>query len=668
MSAAPYIPSQKTQDGLLAFTRQCFSLLNAQWKIRQRLEALDRAYMREVDCTEEQYKAKQANKRGDPTKFQNIVTPVIMPQIEAAVTYQQSVFLQGYPYFGVVTSPENVDEALAMDTIMGENQVKFNWGAHLLRAIRDACKYNLGAVEVDWSRQLSYGLETDTSSAASTKLKEISYAGNKIRHMDMYNTFFDTRCKPADIPANGEFAGYTELMSRIHLKKFLQELPTNTNSTKAFESGFSAPIAYGNDGIESYYLPRLNPESLIDLSTANSTDWMAWAGIATKENKIAYNNMYQVTTVYGRILPSDFDMKGIPAQNTPQVWKFIIVNNQVVVYCERMTNMHQLIPIVFAQIYDDGLGYQTKSMTDNLMPFQEITTALSNSSIASRRRAISDRMLFDPSRVSPAMINNESPTAKIPVRPSAFGTPLSEAVYAIPFRDDQFQINSAEIGMYMQMANQTSGLNPARQGQFVKGNKTRFEFSEIMGYANGRDQTVAITLQANLFSPVKEILKCNILQYQTPEKIYNREQETEVEIDPIALRKASLEFKISDGLTPSEKLLDGESLALAFQTMQAVPQIAQGYNIGPMFSYLMKSRGAKLSPFEKPQEQLAYEQAVGVWQQTVQQIVEAMIKQNAPAEQIQAALPPQPTPEQFGYNPAETNPRNRSQRAKTNAG
>lgn len=657
MALPAYTPSSRSQDAILAFHRQCYSLLNQQWNIRDQLRQIDLAYMRETDYTVEQAKAKLANRRGDSTKFQNITLPIVMPQVESAVTYQQSVFLSGYPIFGVVSYPEFAEEALMMDTIIGEQQIYYGWVAELIKTMRNGFKYNVAACEVDWKRQVTYSLETDLKFGKDGKPNQILYEGNCLKALDMYNTFWDTRCKPNEVADFGEFAGYTELMSRIRLKQFIQSLPTQINVTKAFESGYSAPVAYGSDGLETYYLPFLNPEAMLDLSTQATTDWMAWAGISGQGSNIQYKNMYQVTTLYGRILPSDFNMSGIPGQNTPQIWKFIIVNNQVIVYAERMTNAHNKLPILFYQPMDDGLGYQTKSLAKNVEPIQDITTALANSSIASRRRAISDRMLFDPSRVSAAALNNDSPNAKIPVRPAAYQDDLSKAVYAFPFRDDQFQINNAEIQFYSQYANQISGLNPTRQGQHVKGNKTRFEFAETMNYANGRDQSIALSTEASFFTPMKEIIKMNILQYQGGVSLYNREASVSVEIDPVMLRKANLAFKVSDGLTPSEKLIDGESMAMAMQTIASVPALAQSYNLAPMFSYLMKMRGARLQPFEKSPEQMAYEQAIAAWMQSAQAIAEAAKDTEPPMtpEQLDAMVKqsPMPQPEQFGYTPGQ---------------
>lgn len=651
----PYRLSEKSQKAVLAFYKQCYGYINTSWNMRARLEDIDRAYQRELDQTTEQARAKVANKYGDPNRFQNVTIPVIMPQVENAVTYQQSVFLSGYPIFGTVSIPMFADEALQMDTIMGEQQTKGKWVANLLQALRDGFKYNFGPVEVEWVRETTYAVESDATFGDGTqgRPRTLIWEGNKIKRLDPYNTFFDPRVTADKLAEFGEFAGYNEILSRVALKKVVDSLPVRWNLDKAYATALYAPVGTGATGIEAYYLPSINSDALIDKSSVTTgTNWNAWAGIAGRESKYDYKDSYQLTTLYARIIPNDFGLS-VPGPSTAQVWKFLIVNNQEIIYSERMTNAHGLIPIFVAQPSAAGLGWQDKSFADNVRPFQDLTTALANSSIAARRRAISDRVFYDPSRVDPAHMNNPSPTARIPVKPSAFGTDIRTAIQPFPFNDDQFQFNSAEIQMYLGLVNQVSGLNPARQGQFVKGNKTRYEFAEVMGYANGRDQTVAVTLEDNFFGPIKEVLKANILQYQGGVELFNPETESAVSVDPLALRKAILKFKISDGLLPSDKLVDGESLAMAFQSLASVPQLAGAYNIGPMFSYLMKSRGARIGAFEKSQEQLAYEQAVGVWQQTCAQIVEYLTKsgQQLTPEQIQQALPPQPTPEQFGYDP-----------------
>ena len=635
----PMLLSADSQAGLINFHTQAIQQSAKLWNLRFQLEKSDRAYMREMDNTSEQQRASISNIYGDPNKFQNIIVPVVLPQVEGAVVYQSSVFLTGHPIIGVVASPEYQDEALQMNSVIEDEQVRGGWVSELMMHFRNGAKYNLAALEIDWKRVVTATLETDLEfSSTQAKPKETIWEGNAIKNLDLYNTVWDTRVDPLQVSEHGEFAGYTELMSRVALKTFLNSLPYNTNVREAFES---APGGNGN----IYYTPVLNPNAFQSNKNldANGMDWEAWVTASRSEVKIDYKSMYEVSTMYVRIIPSDFKIR-VPSASTPQIWKLIIVNHSVIVYAERQTNAHNRIPILFSQPQADGLGHQTKSLAENVAPFQAIASAMWNSVIAARRRAISDRGIYDPSKIDAKHINSDVPNAKIPVRPSAYGKPVGDSYYPIPFRDDQSGILMQESQSVIQMANLVSGQNQVRQGQFVKGNKTQSEFDTVMGNANGRDQTTAMLYESQLFTPLKEIIKLNILQYQGGTSIYNREEGRVIEVDPVKLRKAVLAFKMSDGLLPTDKLINSETFRQAVAALSTSPQLGADYNIGPAFSYMMKTQGVDLKPFEKSAEQKAYEQAVGAWQQTV---LEAL-KEGASKEQ----LPPQPTPEQFNYVPS----------------
>lgn len=648
----PFLLPASSADAVIKYTQQCLTLVNLQWNFKEQLRQIDLSYIREKDFTLQNQRAKLANKYGDSTKFQNITVPVVLPQVESAVEYQTSVFLTGQPIFGCVASPQFEDEAMMMETVIDENAVQGGWNRELMMAFRDGFKYNLGAVEVSWDQKVTAVLETDISySATEAKPKEVIWEGNCLKRVDLYNAIFDTRVAPAEIHTKGEFAGYTEIMGRTQLKQYISTLPSSTNVKQAFESGVgNVQVAGGAQGAESYYIPQINPDAFLDTTNMYSTDWLAWAGDTAGKNQssIEYKNIYTVTILYARIIPQDFGL-AVPNRNTPQIWKFIIINFKIVIYSERQTNAHNLLPIIFLQPLEDGLRNQTKSLAQNVTPIQDITTAMWNSVIAARRRAISDRGLYDPSRVTKENINSENPSAKIPVRPSAYGKPVQDAYYPIPFRDDQSPVLMQESAQLMQFANMISGQNQVRQGQFVKGNKTQHEYADVMAHSNGRDQMVSILLEAQFFTPLKQIIKSNILQYQGATSIYNRTTQAVVSIDPVVLRKAILEFKVSDGLTPSDKLINADAFQVAIQMIGSSPQIGQGYNIAPLFSYLMKTQGADLAQFEKSQEQLAYEQAMGQWQQSVQAIVEQLIKQGVVPKQEN--FPPQPIPANYGFDP-----------------
>lgn len=617
------------------YYRYCTESFLNQDQIRDRLLYLDRSYQREMDGTADHKRAQLANRYGDTKRLQNTTVPVVLPAVEAAVTYQTSVFLTGHPIFGVAAQPQFIDEALQLETIIENQSISGGWVRQLMMAFRDGFKYNLLAVECTWDTISLPAFET-TASKAEADIKEVVWAGNRISRCDPYNLIYDHRVAPATVHTDGELVGRIELMSRIKVKEFLSRLPNKIipNVIKALEA-----VAQGN-----YYMPAIRdtaPRQQDSQYAQRGQDWFKWIGLPDKKQKIRYQGLYEVATIYARIIPDEFSLS-IPSRNTPQIFKLIYING-VLIYAERQTNAHAWLPILMSQPLEDGLGHQTKSLEENVLPIQEITSTLWNSVLSARRRAVHDRTLYDPSRIAPEQINNPNPSANIPVRPAHYGKPLSEAVYPFPFRDDQTGVILQETGAILNMANLITGQNPARQGQFVKGNKTQREFETVMGNANGRDQTTSLHLEAQLFTPLKHIIRSNILQYQGAEILLNRQQQKQIKIDPTALRKAILEFTLTDGLLPTDKVINSDAFSVAVQSMATSPQIGAGYNLAPAFSYLMKTQGADLRPFEKSPEQLAYEQALASWQQMA---VEA-IKAGATQQQ----LPPQPLPEQYGYVP-----------------
>jgi len=655
VAPTPFPLSRVSQEAFIQYHRTASTLVERQWNLRSQMRNIDLAYLREQDDTIENRRAEYANMLGDSNKIQNITVPVIKPQVRAAVAYQAAVFLTDYPIFGVVSDPVYIDMAKQMQAVIEENSIRGSWAREILLFFIDGFKYNISALECCWSKVVTATLETDPAfqGGQQGKPKNIIWQGNSLKRWDPYNTYFDARVEPYLIPTQGEFVGHTELMSRTALKQFIGTLEVKLieNIKEAFESPSLLNIGDSGTFGASYYIPRVNPKALLDVDSIESFDWMSWVGAraSTAEAKINYRGLYEVSTEYIRVIPSDFALK-VPAQNTPQVWKLIIVNHSVVIYAERQTNAHEKIPVFFGSPSEDGLSYQSKSLAVDAMPFQQVASALMNGVLAGRRRAVTDRVLYDPSRVSEAQINSPNPSAKIPVRPSAYGKPVGESVYQFPFRDDQAGLSLQEIQAVVAFGNTLNGQNNARQGQFVKGNKTDGQWESTMSNATSADQMTALLYEAQVFTPLKEVIKLNILQYQGPGTIYSQSQKQNLEIDPVELRKAVLNFKITDGLLPTDKVISGDTLKVAMQTIGTSPALAQGYNIAAAFSYILKTENVDLSAFEKSPQQVTYEQAVGMWNQLAQ----LSIQKGVPFNQ------PQPMPEQYGYDPAMQDPTNRA--------
>lgn len=609
---------------------------------RTRMERIDRDYLREyISQNPNLEHIQQSLDKGDYSVLSQITVPVVYPAVETGVAYQAEVFLSGWPIIAVIPTPQFLEAGEMMNTIIEDEQEKGRWVSHLLQCFRDGEMYNRMMAELDWASISSPALDFSGANALTPKVVKKTWEGNILKHLDLYNVFYDRSVPLEELCTRGEYAGYHRKVSKVELQQMIADFPNrvSVNIKKAIETSTLEQSLY--------HTPIINPTiASVDNSNLSHgrTDWAKFIG---SEETVKYNyaTSYIHTILYARVVPAELYMTGVPDPNSVQIWKFEYIN-KILVNVEPKNNVHNYLPIFGCHPNQSNIGTQNKSTAENATPFQYMDSILLNSVIATRRRAVADRGIFDPSRIHKDNINNPSPTAKIPLRPAAYGTNPAEAYYPIPFRDEVSTSLIQTMGQLDAMAQRTLGQNPARNGQFVKGNKTRQEFDTTMEGSTSRDQLKSLVIEYNFFTPFKYIVKHNIVQYKGPDTLFSRQKETIVDIDPVVLRDAVLAFKVSDGLTPASKLISDDVLAVALQTIQATPQIGAEYNVGDMFAYLISTKGAKLSDFKKSKEQIAYDQAVAAWQQAVQFIVEKLSRSDQMP--TQENFPPQPNPAQFG--------------------
>lgn len=602
MADRPLRPSKESQEMLLQYFKRAFDYMSSnEHGMRDRLYERDLEFYRENDWDEAHRRARAANRRGNANRLQDVQVPIVAPQVEAQLGDLASIFLTGYPIFGVVSSPETADMALAFETQIGDNALKFGWPRQLLLTLRDGLKYNVQAAEIDWADIKVGTVLNDLENPTSTTGAGVRtvYSGNRVQRLDLYNTIIDPRVAPANVHIEGEFAGYSQLVGRIELKRRMAALPQGTliNATAAFESG-AAEIS-GTSGTNAYYIPQINNTPLVD-PMIHQQDWLTWLGLNT--GKINYSPSYEWSVLYARMIPSELKIPVSNAPNTPRIFKLIVINRRVLISATIMDNAHDYLPIIVGQPEEDGLGYQTKSFAEGLEPFQQLSTGLWKATMEGQRRAVYDRLLYDPDRVRLSDINKADSVGRIAVRGKQYSRNVSDGVAQLPYRME----NQAGVMQILQLlagySDEAAGSNKAARGQFQKGNRTRFEYEDVMGGTSNRTRTRALLLEYQFFQPMKEIIKLNSLQYQAPAEFTDQRTGARVQVDPAQLRKAALDFKMSDGLLPSSKLLSGEVLDKVTQYAMAVPAIAAEYDVMAMLTYNWKMSGAFWLPSFKRDE------------------------------------------------------------------
>lgn len=589
--------SEDSQSRVMHVFQNVFNYMSSnEWGLRDRLLERDLSYYRENDWSEAHRRAQAANSQGNLARLQNVQVPIVMPQVETRLDDLTSIFLTGYPIFGVAAPPEHMEMAKTLEAQIADNATRFGWVRQLTLALRDGLKYNLQAAEVSWETtkvgSVLSAIKDDSAELQASGV-QTDYAGNRIQRWNLYNTVLDPRVEPAKMHEDGEFAGHSELISRTVLKKRMLQFPRGTliNATKAFQSGLSAVT--NSPGVNQFYIPQINNKALID-PASHQHDWMVVMGL--DQAKIKYSPSYEWSTLYVWLIPSEHKIQVPSAPNTPRIFKLHVINRSVLIYCQPVETAHNFLPVMFAQPIDDGLSYQTKGYAENQEPFQNIATGMWSSVMEGQRRQVYDRLLYDPDRVRKEDINKADSVGRIAVRNKSYSRNVAEGVAALPYRNENQANTQALIREISVMADEAAGSNRAARGQFQKGNRTRSEYEDTMSGTVGRTRLMATALEEQFFMPMKEVIKLNTLQFQSNADFADPRTGVMRPLNPAELRKARIKMKLSDGLLPSAKLMSSDLLTNITNTVLAVPALQAEYDVLAMLEYNWRMSGATELP------------------------------------------------------------------------
>ena len=597
----------EVQKNILELARFILSEHRSQEQMYSKMEAIDVAYARYVtnkDPNTGDVHGEGIDAATTPVGVFNAPSttpPVVVSQVDSMVAYLAEVFLSGYPIFPVVSSPSNRGDAEALEALLDDHSLLGGYPRELLIFFRDCVKYNLGAVEADWTSVDQYEVMDDLLSEDQVQLQKKAVHFTKLKRLDAYNTIRDRNTLPGDCSKEGDYAGYIEILSKPKLKKYLNKISMGGGAMNVKD----AIGSYITSDAPNY---RTHPQVSDYISTRKPTstiDWNAFLGVKSTDSPVGLLGNYEKITLYVRVAPGDLGMPG-PKPNTPQIIKIVIINGEILVLAERMTSAYDYLPILFGQPLEDGLGDQTQSTAEGSIPIQQAAKTMFNISFNAARRAVSDRALYDSSKINPRDINAPVPAAKIPVRVNSLdGQGLDSAYKAIPF-DARGTENAMQYGMQIVgFGKELSGLNGPQQGQFQKGNKSVKEWNDTMGGSDNRLRLPALTLEYQFFVPLKEMLKFNIYQYGEDAVVTSQRSGEEFQIIIAQMRKKALKFRIADGYTPKSKLASTEMITQLMQLIMQAPILQQAYGAGlpNMVAHLAQLGGIRELDEYNPQPQ-----------------------------------------------------------------
>ena len=526
--------------------------------------------------------------------------------VNTATSFLNGIYLGKPEVFETVTKNAALQGAATqIQALNQENAKATGWEREFPLFFRDCVKYNFGAIECWWEAEQTQVIGTNPEGAgAAAAIEAVLREGNRISRRDPYNTFYDTTVPINQVHAYGEFSGYNDRITMIELARRVEKLQVTGESQADNPIMNQRDIFSKNPNTTSnqFFTPTIRPEVQADKSSGNAmASFFGLGNLNTSKSaqRQLESNAYEYTVMYCRIIPSMFNIQ-VPGGDKPQVWKFIMLNWDTLIFAEKQTNVHNFFGLITTQVLEEGLQDQNKSIAELLIPIQNLSTKLYDARLQGIRRNISDRGIYMQGVIDKQHIDNDSPTAKVPMRPNMFVKDVRAAYQQIPYNDNLGPTILQELAFLERTADKTSQTNAPQRGQFQKGNKTLGEFNEVMANADANMRSMALLLEATCMSPMKTIIMTNILQYMPPTELTTDENGESIQLDPVTLRKAKLNFKLADGLRSKDLLLGTDGLNNFMNMVLQVPLLQQQYNLAGMIEYTFGLEGADLAQFKLP--------------------------------------------------------------------
>lgn len=608
--ADPIPIKRKTHDSLVRMVKEHQRVHNDNHLFRDKIRVIDRAYACYTE-TKDQLEAEEKSAQIIDDSGIHFTTPVVLSQVDSIVAFLTELYLSGYPLFPVVAPPDDFAFGEQLEAIIDDHAVRGRWPRQLNMMFRDGAKYNMCGIELEWAPIGTLNIKKDTTVVGSPDQPSLDVDMiNRMWSLDMYNTFWDQMVDIPDVTEFGEYVGYNDLYTRGRLKKFIADLTNAKEVTMNVREALESLQDASHDQVprQFYYEKPLISNFDIQEDINKGVNWHAWATQTEPSNdkdRINYSDKYLFTKTYARIIPSDHDLDA-PEPNQPQIWKFVTVNNKVIVHMKKVISAFDMFPIFLGQYTEDGFRMQTKSVAEQQLAIQDSTSELINIRLNSARRSISDRAIYNPALIDEMDVNTRTPAPKIPMKQNLKGTDPRLAYMSIPFDDSGTAAAFNDIAPMLQLSEFMGGLNSARQGGFRRGNRTLGEFNEVMTNSDLRSRMIALGMEYQIFIPMKRQIKGNILlnMGDTETGLLSNRTDRIIDVNVEDLRTKIMDFKVADGYLPTSLLANTEAVQTAFTLIAQSPQLQQSFQLGPLFSFMMSLIGVRgIQKFAIPPQQ-----------------------------------------------------------------
>lgn len=501
-----------------------------------------------IDYVERCQKAQEeASCKGIPEEpVENVQPPVLLEQTEGIVAYLSSLFLARSPIFTPMAIPEKQVETDLIERVLLSYQNEGSWVAEEIQAYRNVTKHNLVATKAGW--------RTEALSDAVARPYSVRMDGIDVQTYSLYDCIWDTSVLPKRFQYDGMFFQHNQYYTEENIALQLSRLPSrDAFYSKTLERLIANLSAKDSDKLRgvnaSKTHSRIEPLKTLDslngfqsgLKSKGAVDWAVELGLEDDAATGAFSggltdfDGYKLSETYIRATDKQLGYT-TSTSSRYNVYKIISLNDSPLTITKLDLNFFE---VILAQGIVDDFGYTTKSIVEPTVMYQDIASSLIRAKLASSRRSIHDRAIFNPAYIKNSDVTSPVDGAKIPIRKSQWYNPnaLNEAYREIPFSDRTADTLISDANLFMStLPSAATGLSEFRRGP-VKGNRSKGQFELESAAADGRAYLLAQTLESTRSAKMRKTIRALLLTH-TP-------QENRIKWEEL---RDHLDFRITDGL------------------------------------------------------------------------------------------------------------------------
>ena len=545
--------------------------------LADRYEVIDRELAGFIRLDTDDSRRERDNRLGKGPKVVDTVLPLIVVQLDEAITYLMSLLAPDDGMYSAIAVAAKQDVAKGFSLLMNKNDKIFEHYRHYALAILNMLRYNLGGLTVHWEEIIG-NVIGNTETQEPQIESQVVFAGNSVTAFDPYNTLLDPAVDAVDMPLKGEFFATVKLMTVFRLR--IEEQNNNIFGIERFIDELPrGSVAYWR---AKPTIRAFDPAS----SSGGESSGTDFVNILSMGQDKEVNAGFEIVKAYMWLNPSEFGLSDI---NEYQIWKFTIVGAKHIIAAEFQSNAHGYLPIAIGRPWEDGFESQTKSYAEILTPFQRFASFQINVHQRAARKALYGVTVYN-RRLFPDLDNVDLTAAKIPANPSAMDMDLRRAF--VQFNDSPQTDNTLrDISVSGDLMQRVLPTDQLRQVADLE-RATRYQAAATVQASNRRNHKMAKIADSQCFTKIRHMQMYNILQFQEVVEILNENGELQ-EINPAQFRGAGLEFDIADGLKGIDKLSITEGMRETINMILQNQEMAQEMDIIAMIDYLTTLQGDK---------------------------------------------------------------------------